>query len=274
MSVSQARAMHSQGNRNVPAMKEDRDFVTALARGIRVLQCFTAERPELGTTQIAALIGLPQSTVWRLCHTLTQLGLLVPGRDPDKLRAGPGVLTLGQASVASAGIAEVAYRPMKDIADRFGVAVSLAAPSRTHMVVVQRAEAPTILRLALNVGSTLPMATSALGWAYLAGVGQEERRRALAALREALGADWPEAERHIAAALRCHAKNGYVLNLRHYHPGVNAIGVPVAAPGRRMAMALNSGGAVSVATVEKLRGPIAEALKGLAAQLASMLPPD
>ena len=58
-------------------MKEDRDFVTALARGVQVLQCFTAERPELGTTQIAALVGLPQSTVWRLCHTLTKLGLLV-----------------------------------------------------------------------------------------------------------------------------------------------------------------------------------------------------
>jgi DNA-binding IclR family transcriptional regulator len=255
-------------------VKEDRDFVTALARGIQVLQCFTAERPELGTTQIATLLGLPQSTVWRLCHTLTQIGLLVPGREAEKLRAGPGVLTLGHASVASAGIAELAYRPMKDIADRFGVAVSLAAPARTDMVVVQRAEAPTILRLALHVGSALAMARSALGWAYLAGIGPDERRRVLTLLRKALGADWPEAERHIAAAQRDYARDGYVLNLRHYHPDVNAIGVPVTAPGRRNAMALNSGGAVSVATVEKLRGPIAEALKDLAAHLAAMLPPE
>jgi DNA-binding IclR family transcriptional regulator len=253
-------------------LKEDRDFVTALARGIRVLQCFTAERQELGSTQIAALIGLPQSTTWRLCYTLMQLGLLVPGHEPDKLRAGPGVLTLGQASVASAGIANVAYRPMKDIADRFGVAVSLAAPSQTNMVVIQRAEAPAILRLALHVGSALPIASSALGWAYLAGVSGEERRHTFAALRKALGEDWPEAERNITAALEYHAENGYVLNLRHFHPDVNAIGVPVAAPGRRVVLALNSGGAVSVATVETLRGPIADALKGLAAQLAAMLP--
>lgn len=255
-------------------MKEDRDFVTALARGIQVLQCFTAEHPELGTTQIATRVGLAQSTVWRLCYTLQQVGLLVPGREADKLRAGPGVLTLGQGSVASAGIAELAYRPMKEIADRFGVAVSLAAPSRTDMVVVQRAEAPTILRLALNVGSTLAMASSALGWAYLAGVSPEERRRATARLAKALGEGWPEAERKIEEAREHHAKHGFVLNLRHYHPDVNAIGVPVVAPGRRMAMALNSGGAVSVATVEKLRGPIAEALKALATHLAALLPPD
>ncbi|HYZ33201.1 MAG TPA: helix-turn-helix domain-containing protein [Crenalkalicoccus sp.] len=255
-------------------MKEDRDFVTALARGIRVLRCFTAEHPELGTTQIAGLVGLPQSTVWRLCYTLQRMGLLVPGSEADKLRAGPGVLTLGQASVASAGIAELAYRPMKEIADRFSVAVSLAAPSGTEMVVVQRAEAPTILRLALNVGSTLSMATSALGWAYLAGVSPEERRRVSARLAKALGDAWPEAERKIEEARQHYATHGFVVNLRHYHPDVNAIGVPVTAPGRRLAMALNSGGAVSMATVEKLRGPIAEELKALAAQLSALLPPD
>lgn len=74
------------------------------------------------------MVGLPQSTAWRLCYALSQTGLLVPGREADKLRAGPGVLTPGHAAVASAGIAELAYRPMKEIADRFGVAVSLAAP--------------------------------------------------------------------------------------------------------------------------------------------------
>jgi DNA-binding IclR family transcriptional regulator len=255
-------------------MKEDRDFVTALARGIQVLQCFTAEHPELGTTQIAAKVGLAQSTVWRLCYTLQQVGLLIPGREADKLRAGPGVLALGQGSVASAGLAELAYRPMKAIADRFGVAVSLASPLRTEMVVVQRAEAPTILRLALNVGSTLSMASSALGWAYLAGVTPDERRRATARLAKALGEAWPEAERRIEEAREHYLQHGFVLNLRQYHPDVNAIGVPVVASGRSCVMALNSGGAVSVATVEKLHGPIAEALKALAAQLSALLPPD
>lgn len=255
-------------------MKEDRDFVTALARGIQVLRCFTAERPELGTTQIAALVGLPQSTVWRLCHTLTKIGLLVPGREPDKVRAGPGVLTLGYASVASAGLAEHAYRPMKDIADQFGVAVSLAAPTGTDMVVVQRAEAPTILRLALHVGSSLAMASSALGWAYLAGLEATGRSRTDAMLRKALGTAWPEAEKGIAGARKHYAEHGYVLNLRHYHPDVNAIGVPVVSSSRRGGMALNSGGAVSVATVEKLRGPIADALKDLASRLSGMLPQD
>ena len=112
-------------------MKEDRDFVTALARGIQVLQCFTAEHPELGTTQIAAKVKLPQSTVWRLCYTLQQVGLLVPGREADKLRAGPGVLTLQHrdelvaVDCPSSRQAELAKCPRVAVPGRWLVAVGV-----------------------------------------------------------------------------------------------------------------------------------------------------
>lgn len=250
---------------------KDRQFVTALARGVEVLRCFTPARPELGTTEIAEMIGLPQSTVWRLCHTLQRLGLLVQGRDPQRLRPGYGVLALGVATLVKGNVAEAAEPGMKEIANRFGVAVSLAARDRDAMVIVARAEAPTILRLALSVGSTLPIATSALGWAWLAGLGAAERRQAIARLRRAAGTAWPAHGADIEAALACHARDGFVFNLRRFHPDVNAIGVPVVAPDGRRVMALNCGGAVSVATPEKLAGPIADALKDLAARLAPAL---
>jgi DNA-binding IclR family transcriptional regulator len=103
-------------------MAKDRQFVTALARGVEVLRCFSLEQPELGSTEIAEITGLPQSTVWRLCHTLQRLGLLVPGRDPQRLRPGYGLLSLGYATLAKSGVAEVAEPAMRDIAQRFGVA--------------------------------------------------------------------------------------------------------------------------------------------------------
>jgi DNA-binding IclR family transcriptional regulator len=250
---------------------KDRQFVTALARGVEVLRCFTPARPELGTTEIAELVGLPQSTVWRLCHTLQLLGLLVPGRDPQRLRPGYGVLSLGVATLVKGNVAEAAEPGMREIAQRFGVAVSLAARDRDNMVIVARTEAPTILRLALSVGSTLPIATSALGWAWLAGLREAERRQALARLRRAAGGAWPALSAELDQALAQHGREGFVFNLRRFHPDVNAIGVPVVAPGGGRVMALNCGGAVSVATPERLAGPIATALKGLAARLAPVL---
>ena len=81
-----------------------------------------------------------------------------------------------------------------------------------------------------------------------------------ATLRTRLDASAAEYERY-----------GYVLNLRTYHPEVNAIGVPIVGPGGRRVMALNCGGASSVMTRKLLGGPIAEALKRLAGKLSGLL---
>lgn len=243
---------------------KDRQFVTALARGVEVLRCFTAARPELGTTEIAAMTGLAQSTVWRLCHTLQGMGVLVPGRDPGRLRPGFGLLSLGYAALAKGGIAEAAQPAMQRIADRFGVQLSLAARQDDVMLIVARAEAPTILRLSFTVGATLPIATTALGWAWLAGVDAATRDAVLARLEGGMRAE-------IAAALDHHARRGFVLNLRRAHPDVNSIGVPVVSPDGSRVMALNCGGAVSVVTPDLLAGPVADAVKALAASLAPAL---
>ncbi len=54
---------------------------------------------------------------------------------------------------------------MQEIAQRLGVPVSLAARDGNNMLIgVACPEAPTMLRMALSIGSTLPIATSALGW--------------------------------------------------------------------------------------------------------------
>ncbi|WP_148274496.1 helix-turn-helix domain-containing protein [Advenella kashmirensis] len=76
----------------------DRQFVTALARGLEILQCFDAEQRTLGTTDIAQMTGLAQPTVWRLCYTLQKTGFLsnVPGK--DKLQLGTAAIALGAAA--------------------------------------------------------------------------------------------------------------------------------------------------------------------------------
>jgi DNA-binding IclR family transcriptional regulator len=251
--------------------KEDPQFVTALGRGLDVLRCFTPERPEIGTTEIASLTGLPQPTVWRLCYTLSKLGYLVRGRDPEKLRAGAGVLALGCAAVTHAGIAEFAAPLMKEIADRFETSVSLAARDRLTMVIIQRAEASSILKLNLHIGSALGIERSALGWAYLSGLAAPERDILLGEIARAAPEQAQENRRNIDAAIKHYRRHGYVINLRQYHPGVNALGVPVVAPDGSRVIALNCGGASTVITERKLRGSIAETAMALAAKLGPML---
>ena len=250
---------------------KDPQFVTALARGLEVLRCFTPERLELGTTEIGRLTGLPQSTVWRLCYTLSNLGYLVPGSHPDRLRVSASVLLLGHAAVSHAGLGEFALPLMKRIADEFGAAVSIAEPERLQMVIVQRSEARNILSVNLHIGSALPMAGSSLGWAYLAALDDARRRPLLERLRKAQGEDWAKVRADIDAALADYQRLGCVFNLGKSHREINAIGVPAISPDGQRIVALTCGGARSSLTRETLLTRVAPALRELAARIGPLI---
>src|SRR5207237_1641253 len=80
---------------------DERHQVTALARGLAILQCFTTTRKQLGSAEIARLTALPQPTVWRLCRTLVQAGFLGVAPGTQRLQLGASVLALGFAASAA-----------------------------------------------------------------------------------------------------------------------------------------------------------------------------
>ena len=249
-------------------------FVTALARGLEILKCFTADRQELGTTEIARETGLAQSTVWRLCYTLTTLGYLVPGRTPDRLRIGAGVLLLGHAAITHTGLADFAQPLMKELADRFEVSVSLGERYRDGMVIVQRSEAQGILSVNLHIGSSLDIANSSLGWAYIAAIDEDAREALLATLKKGAPDSWEARSRDIAEAIRHYQRNGFVFNLGKSHRDINAIGVPVISSDGKRVMALTCGGARSHMTKERLVGVLVPEMQALAQRIAPLIPVD
>ncbi len=47
-----------------------------LSRGLAMIECFSAGRPSLSLTEVAAAVGLPVPTTWRFLQTLVRLGYL------------------------------------------------------------------------------------------------------------------------------------------------------------------------------------------------------
>ena len=58
------------------ANDKDRNFVTALARGLDILRCFGPSDEYLGNAELAKRTSIPRPTVSRMTATLTQLGYL------------------------------------------------------------------------------------------------------------------------------------------------------------------------------------------------------
>jgi DNA-binding IclR family transcriptional regulator len=202
----------------------DRQFITALARGLEVLRCFDAKHRALGTTQIAARTGLPQPTVWRLCYTLQKLGYLTQVQGEDKLRVAAPVLALGMPALSGMPSLELAKPVMQVVADRFRAAVALGERDRESILYLQRCEGDSPLLTNLRVGSRIPIYRSAIGWAYLTSLPEQER---MALVRELI----PEGEKlalpAFNEAMDMYRERGFVMNFGVQHKDVNTVAVPI-----------------------------------------------
>jgi DNA-binding IclR family transcriptional regulator len=251
------------------APAKDRQYVTALARGLEVLRCFDAARPSLGTAEIARLTGLPQPTVWRLCHTLIEEGYLVQ-LDRKELRPGIPVLSLGYAAIAAAPIAELARADMQAMATRHQGAVSLGTRDGDSMVYLQRCQGSQIILKDLGVGSRVPVLSSSTGWAYIAGLDEAQRKVLFAELRRSDPKMFEKCIPEITQALESYTKTGYVINMGSFHAQINSIAVPVASKDGSILLSLSSGGINELFNAKKLKAVGAD-LKKLALQLGAAL---
>lgn len=249
--------------------RDDRQFVTALARGLEILGCFSAARPEIGGTELAAMTGLPQPTVWRLCHTMMQLGYLV-SVNGDRMRPGIPVLRLGCAALASIPLAEAARDRMQALVDRFGSASGLGARDGSRMVFVQRCLSEAQLLMNLKVGARLPLATSAVGWGLLAGYGEHDRDALIAEFATS-EPRWPEVEPAFRRAMAEYAERGFALNIGTFHQGYNTAAVPIRGPDGRPVFGLTCAGSAVTHTPGFLRREVAPELIRVARSLEADL---
>nr|WP_297383362.1 IclR family transcriptional regulator [uncultured Roseateles sp.] len=212
-----------------PKPKEDRHFVTALARGIGVLQAFRSGEERLSNQELAERCGLPKSTVTRLTYTLTRLGFLHHLQDSGRYRLGLATLTIGGTTLSRLKLREVARPLLQDLANRTRTMASLAMRDELSMIYIEVCRNQTsIVTLWLDIGSRLPMISTAVGRACLA-VEATGRRQAL--LDRICLAD-PEmrsqAEGEIQQAIAELSDWGCVTSFGAWRQEINAIATPLA----------------------------------------------
>jgi DNA-binding IclR family transcriptional regulator len=243
--------------------------VSALKRGIAVLHCFSDGARVLSNGEISALTRVPKPTVTRLAATLVSLGLLRQDPDTEKYSLGAGVLSLAQAFLSGLDVRAHARPHMAKLAEAFGGSVYLGVSDGLEMVVIEACRARTsMVTVRLDVGSRLPVATSALGRAYLSSLPEAERAPLLEKLQQKNGADWPRLGGAIDQALRDAAAHGYCASLGELRTEINSIAAPLTLPGGEH-VAVNCGGPAFAFSEARLREEIAPRLLATARAIAA-----
>jgi DNA-binding IclR family transcriptional regulator len=204
--------------------KSDRQFVTALARGLEVLRVFQPEDGPLGNQEIAERTGLLKPTVSRITHTLTTLGYLEYVPRLRKYRIGLGVLSLGHACIGGAALRNAARPYMQKLADYADASVALGGRDRLSMIYLDVYRGAHTAAFSLEAGSRIPIHQSAMGAAYLWGIPEKERKFLLQAIRRHTGRQWQETRKRLDAAFRSLERSGFCIAEGTYERAINGVG--------------------------------------------------
>lgn len=264
---SEPNPLHDIG----PPDTKDRKFVVALARGLELLRVFKPGDVLLGNQEIAERTGLPKPTVTRLTYTLTRLGYLAYSKRFEKYRLGTGVLALGYVCLSNYGVREVARPLMRELAEETRASVSLGARERLYMTYLENCSGHGALTLRLNIGSRVPMATTAMGRALLAALPEDERGYLLDHIRRRDEAAWPEVHAGIKQALNDYRERGYCISAGDWDRDVNAVGVPIILPDSAEVLAFNCGGPSFLLPRDKLHSEIGPRLRHLVSNVETAL---
>jgi IclR family transcriptional regulator, pca regulon regulatory protein len=202
------------------------DFVEALARGLDVLACFSADRPAMSLSDVAAAAGLARPTARRLLLTLEELGFV---RSSEGLfRLTPRVLSLGTAYVSSLGLWDIARPHLEALVARTGESSSMAQLDGSDIVYVARVSVPKLIALRVEIGTRFPAVQTSQGKVLLAALSPAELAVTLALpSRAGLPACIGRSAEQLRDELTEVRARGWALADEELAPGVRSVAVPV-----------------------------------------------
>ena len=142
------------------------EFVASLERGLRVLQTFSGEYPQLTLSEVAALTGLTPATARRSLHTLEELGYV--GQNRPAISAAPKVLAIGTGYLSAIN-AEVVLQPfLQEVVNEVGGSSSVTVLDEIDIVYIAHASLNRAIRLTAGAGSRYPAYPTSMGRVLLA----------------------------------------------------------------------------------------------------------
>lgn len=239
--------------------ENDRQYITALARGLELLRCFTPKNQHLGNQELSLMTGLPKPTITRLTHTLSRLGYLKQVPHSTKFQLSIGVLSFGYSLLSNISIRSIVLPYMTELADYAQASVAMATRDRLNMIYLDVVQGKGSMTMQRQVGTYLPIHLSSIGRACLATIPEDEREFLLNAIRAKHKDQWITIKQALNQSFKDYQDFGYCFSVGDWHKDVNSVAVPFYHEQHGL-LVFNCGGPSFILNREKLENEIAPRL--------------
>lgn len=229
-------------------MEEDRaliesqgaEYLEVLARGLKIIGLFNAQRRRMTLSELAQIAGAPRSSVRRVLLTLEKLGFAE--QEGRYFTLTPRILTLAAAYLTSNSITPVLQPIVDRISRQTQESCSAAVLDRDEAVMVVRAIPSRIITVGLEVGYRLPAYASAVGRVLLGGLDEAELDAYLARIEpQKLTPHTVTDKAVLKAMIIADRSQGYSLVDQEAEAGFRSIAVPVRRQSGGMVCSLHIG---------------------------------
>ncbi|GJD49056.1 Pca regulon regulatory protein [Methylobacterium crusticola] len=246
------------------------DFSEALARGLRVISAFGAERRLMTLADVARVVDLPRATVRRALYTLGCLGYV--RSDGRLFQLTPKVLSLATAYLASNSLSATLQQAVEQLSAQLNEACSAAILDGDDIVFIARAGPTRMLGVGVDVGYRIPAYCSSMGRVLLGGLDEKDLAAFLDRIRpEPLTPHTLVNRAALLAAIHRDRERGYSLVDQEAEVGYRSLAVPVRRYDGRIVCALNAGANADRVAVDRMVESFFPVLRDAAAILGPQM---
>jgi IclR family pca regulon transcriptional regulator len=208
---------------------ESKNAVQSLAKGFGVLEAFSDGVDEMTLSEIADVAGLDSGTTFRMVNTLVNLGYLARVAGSRRFRLTLKVLDLGFHAIARKDLRGLVRPVLQSLVGEISEAASFGVLEGGDVLYIERVRAGfTRLGVDIRIGTTIPAALSAIGYAILAFLPRDAVEGVLSSPpRHANLAVLPPSRAKLLPILERARHRGYVLQDSLISGGLRILAAPV-----------------------------------------------
>lgn len=227
--------------------------VPSVGRALEILELLAQSKRGLTLSDITRKLALPKSSVHILLKTLEDAGYLKINRTSGRYHFGLKLITLSNTAIENLDLREQARPFLQDLMLRTQLTVHMAVLEGAEAVIIEKVEAPGMLRLATWVGHRIDANSSGVGKALLAFV-QDETLDQRLKIRP-----WARHNKNTITSLEKLARElekvrqlGYAFENEEAEIGFRCIGAPIYDSANNVISAISVAGTTAQIPREKL----------------------
>ncbi len=216
-------------------------LVGALSAGLKIVRHLIERDTPVGVSQVARELGLNPSTCYNLLRTLVHEGLIAFDPATKGYQLGLGLLELTRGLSERDRLVRFVHRRLEELAREHRITVTLwQRLDAERVVLVDRVDGESQIRVHMTVGQRLPLYLAALGrcMAAYSGLSREDLRREFDKLRWERSPTFENYWDDIQAVKR----SGFAVDRDNFALGVTTASSPILSADGQAAMCMSAVG--------------------------------